>query len=211
MKTILTFMTMSLAFVLPSSILAQITTDYEFDTINWVLPENYQIVEYEGENALLIEQSANVFKTGAMAYLKDYEFSDGIIEFDMFTETRTLIFIGFPFRLTTHNEENRYELFFFLPFVINTIGTVQYMPVNNGTIYLQHYSDDIYKEAGDVPANQWNHVRAEIEGPRAVVYVNDEEIMRVNNLGRGLSKGSIGVWAGDTSPKCYFANFSVTQ
>ena len=211
MKLILLFITMLFSVVSSTDIPAQTISTFDFDTLNWVLPENYQIVEFEGENALLIERSADVFRRGTKAYLKDYEFSDGIIEYDLFCPQRDFIFIGLCFRLTNYNDEDRYELFFFRPNVINTLGTVQYIPVNNGTVHLSTYADDIFQGIGDISSNIWHHVKAEISGPHAVIYVDDTEVMTVNNLGRGLSRGSIGVWVGETTPKCYFANFTVTN
>lgn len=211
MRSILLFIIMLFGVVLPTNTRAQTITSFDFDTINWDLPENYQIVEFEGENALMLERTGDIFKSGSGAYLKGYEFSDGIIEFDLYCPERANTFVGFMFRLTNYNEEDRYELFIFRPFMVNTLGTVQYLPVNNGAIHSTTYVDDVFQGIGDVVPNIWNHVKAEIEGPRAVVYVNDEEVITVNNLGRGLSGGSIGVWLGDTTPRCYFANFSVTN
>lgn len=210
-KSILLFFTFFLGIALASSTIAQTVTDIEFDTVNWVLPENYQILEFEGENALLIDKPGEIFESGSKVYLKDYEFSDGIIEFDFYIPVRQLRLIGFFFRLTTHNEEDRYELFFFRPNLINTLGTVQYMPINNEKVHFSTYADDIYQGTGNIEPNIWHHVKAEVKGPHATVYVNDDEVMTVNNLGRGLSKGTIGVWLGETSPKVYFANFKVTK
>jgi len=207
MKSILLFITMFLAIMSAYDIMAQTTTNFEFDTVNWVLPDKYQITAFEGNQAFLIEKTAS----DSYAYLKDYNFSDGIIEFDLYCPQIDVAYIGFLFRLNQHKEENRFELFYFRPFMSNSLGAVQYIPVNNGIAYFQYYTDNVYQSTGNIPYNVWNHVKAEIEGPRAVVYVNDKEVMTVNNLGRGLSKGSIGVWMDSTTPKCYYANFKVTK
>ena len=193
--------------------MAQTFEHFEFDTTTWVFPEKYQIVEFEGKHSLLLERSSFNDYSGYCAYLKGYDFSDGIIEFDLFCPEITPVFssgVGFVFRLTTYNEENRYEVFYFRTHLSNAMRSVQYMPVNNGTINWTNYVDFVYNSIGDIPSNEWVHIKAEIEGPRAVVYVNDKEVMTVNNLGRGLSDGSAGVWLGNTV-KCYYTDFKVAK
>ncbi len=206
MKTILSLIMMFLAIMLTFSITAQTITTFEFDTINWVLPENYQIGEFEGKQALLIENIDNPDARDPYAYLKDYEFSDGIIEFDLFSPDN-YAYIGFLFRLNQHNGEDRFELFYFRPFE----SSIQYIPVNNGVAIWQYYTDYVYKSSGKTPYNEWAHIKAEINGPKAVVFLNDQEVMTVNNLGRGMSKGSVGIWMDCTTPKCYYANFKITK
>lgn len=207
MKTILSSFFMLMCMEFGGIVIAQ--TLIEFDTATWFLPENYQIIEFEGKQALLIENSGDN-SIDPYAYVKDYDFTDGTIEFDLFCPQSYPAYIGFLFRLNRHNEEDRYELFYFRPFTTST-GAIQYIPVNNGIAAFQYYTDAVYQASGKIPTSRWVKVRAEIEGPRAVVYVDDTELMTVNNLGRGLSKGSVGVWMDSTTPKCYFANFTITN
>jgi hypothetical protein len=209
MKTILLFITVFMGIAFTRTTNAQTVTEIDFDTINWVLPDNYQITEFQGNQALLIEGTGDN-GSDPYAYLKDYVFSDGIIEFDLFCPPSDVEYVGFIFRLNQHKEEDRYELFYFRPFMSGSVGAVQYIPVNNGEALFQYYTDNIYQSGGNIPLNKWNHVKAEVEGPRAIVYVNDKEVMTVNNLGRGLSNGSIGFWKDSTTPKCYYANLKVT-
>ena len=207
MKSILLFIMMFLTIMSPCDIMAQTTTNFVFDTVNWVLPDKYHILEFEGNQALRIENTVS----DSYAYLKGYDFSDGIIEFDLYCPTTSAGFIGFLFRLNRYKEEDRFELFYFRPFMSNSLGAVQYIPVNNGVAYFQYYTDNVYQSIGSFPYNNWNHVKAEIAGPCAIVYVNDNKVMTVNNLGRGLSKGSVGLWMDSTTPICYYANFKVTK
>jgi len=90
--------------------------------------------------------------------------------------------------------------FLFSSISIASLGAVQYIPVTMELHLFQYYTDNVYQSAGNIPWNAWIHVKAEIEGPRVIVYVNDIAVMTVNNLGRGLSKGSIGVWMDSTTP-----------
>ena len=188
---------------------AQTVTNFEFNTDNWIFPEKYQIVEFQGKQSLLIERTADDAFKGYYATVKEFDFESGIIEFDLFCPQMEGSYVGFLFRLTTNEEEDRYELFYFCPFQTNEIGAVQYMPVNNGVINWPDYDHDVYKSDGDIPWNEWVHVKADINGPRATVYVNNQLVMMVPNLARGRSNGKIGLWLGNT-PKCYYANFKVT-
>lgn len=212
-RTILAGFAMFCGIALTGTTAAQTVTDIPFDTLNWVLPENYQLTEFEGKQTLLIEKTATYefYHRDSYAYLKDYDFSDGIIEFDFYSSQGDIAYVGFIFRFNRHKEEDRYELFYFRPFMSKSLGAVQYFPVNNKTATFAYYSDNVYQSTATVPYNAWNHVKAEIKGPRAVVSINDTEVMTVNNLGRGLSKGSIGVWMENTTPKCYFADLKVTR
>jgi len=56
------------------------------------------------------------------------------------------------------------NFFYFQPFQTNDTGAVQYMPVNNGTINWPEYNHDVYKSDGDIPWNEWIHVKADING-----------------------------------------------
>ena len=190
--------------------IAQTYEHFEFDTTTWVFPEKYQILEFEGKQSLLLEKTSDDVDGSWNAYLKEYDFSDGIIEFDLFCPQKYESYVGFFFRLNWYKEEPRYELFYFRPFLTNEIGSVQYMPVNNGIVNWPDYVDFVYKSKGDIPWNEWIHVKAEIEGPCAIVSINDKEVMTVHNLGRGLSKGSVGLWLGNTQ-RCYYANFKVAK
>ena len=212
MKTIFLCITLLSAIMLTYNIKAQTTTNFGFDTINWVLPENYQITEFDGNQTLLIEKTETYEynNKNSYAYLKNYEFSDGIIEFDLYCPREDVAYVGFIFRFSQHKDEDRYELLYFRPFMSGTRGAVQYFPVNNGIARFQYYEDGAFLSTGNIPYDQWNHIKAEIEGPHAVIYVNGTKVMTINRLGRGMSKGSIGVWMDNTTPKCYFANLKVT-
>lgn len=188
---------------------AQTVADFEFDSVNWILPEKSQIVEFQGKQSLLIERTADDSLKGYYATVKTFNFKDGVIEFDMFCPQKDNSYVGFLFRLTNYNEDDRYELFYFRPFQTNEIGAVQYMPVNNGAINWPDYNHDAYKSDGDIPWNEWVHVKANIKDSKATVYVNDNVVMTVSNLARGRTVGKVGLWLGNTT-QCYYSNFKMT-
>lgn len=211
MKTTLLSIVMLLCLVFYTNTQAQTTTTFEFDTQIWVLPEDYHILEFEGKESLLIENDSKNSPHGYFAYLKDYDFSDGIIEFDLFSPQNYPSYVGFLFRLNQSGTENRYELFYFRPFMSGSSGAVQYLPVNNGLVNWSDYTDAIYKSSAKISWNEWIHVKAEVKGPVATVFINDQEVMKVNNLGRGLSGGSVGLILLPDTQKCYYANFKITK
>ena len=192
-----------------SMVQAQTVINYEFNTDTWTFPEQYQIVEFEGKQSLMIERTADNAYKGHYATVNDLDFESGIIEFDLFCPQKEGSYVGFLFRLTSYHEEDRYEVFYFRPFRTNEMGAVQYMPVNNGRINWPDYDHDIYQSDGDIPWNGWVHVKADINGPRATIYVNNQCVMMIPNLARGRTNGKVGLWLGNT-PKCYYANFKVT-
>ncbi len=204
-NAILIFLFISLTVLLK----AQTVENFEFNTENWILPENYQITEFQGKQSLLIERTADDSLKGYYAIVKKFNIKDGIIEFDMFCPQQDSTYAGFLFRLTNYNEEDRYELFYLNPSKSNDTGAVQYMPVNNEVINWPDYDHDVYKSDGDIPWNEWVHVKADINGPKATVSVNDEVVMTVSNLARGRTVGKVGLWLGN-SKKCYYSSFKMT-
>ena len=194
---------------LTTLIQAQTVQDFEFDTINWNLPKNSQIVNFQGEQSLLIEKTSNDSLKGYYATVKKWNFKDGVIEFDIFCPQQDSSHIGFLFRLTNYNEEDRYELFYFNPSESDDTGAVQYMPVNNDVINWPDYDHNAYKSDGEIPWNEWIQIKANIKGPKATIMVNDNTVMTVFNLARGNTVGKVGLWIGNT-PKCYFSNFKMT-
>lgn len=206
MKNIILYV---LIICLPELAHSQTVQQIAINTENWLLSEECQIVEFQGRQSILIERSADDSLQGYHALVKKFNFKDGIIEYDMFCPQQDTTDAGFLFRLTNYNEEDRYELFFFRPYQTNETGAVQYMPVNNEEINWPDYDHDVYKSDGAVPWNEWVHVKAEIEGPRATIYVNDTKYMTIDNLARGRTVGKVGFWMGNT-PQCYFSDFEMT-
>lgn len=188
---------------------AQTVQSFEFNADNWILPEGSQVLEFQGKQSLMLERTADDSLKGYYATVKTFDFMDGIIEFDMFNPQLDSTYAGFLFRLSNYSEEDRYELFYFDPSLSNDTGAVQYMPVNNNVINWPDFDHDVYKSKGYIPWNEWMHVKAEIEGCTASVYVNDEMVMTVPNLARGRTVGKVGLWLGN-SPGCYFSDFSMT-
>jgi nitroreductase len=167
-----------------------------------------EIIEYKGEEALRIKEAPGE----RIAYLKDFEFTDGVIELDI---AAIPYYTGFVFRVRS---DYVYEGIYFRPQnsrhkdPVRRGHTVQYIsnPIYTW-YYLREKSPEKYEAAADIPPDEWFHVKVVIAGAKAEVFVNDAAIpcLVVEDLKHGISRGSVGVWCGNTSAGT-FANLTVT-
>jgi hypothetical protein len=69
----------------------------------------------------------------------------------------------------------------------------------------------VYESYVDLETGAWTHVRIEVTGVRARLYVNGaaQPALVVNDLKRGATAGAIGLWVGPGT-EAYFRNLSVT-
>jgi hypothetical protein len=127
-----------------------------------------------------------------IATVRGVDFQDGTIEADLSTKTDG-VFLGVAFRVES---TNNYELIYFRPFSSGTVEAVQYTPALNGAIAWQLMPGQDAKAAADVPQDKWFHVRIQVEGLTAKLFLNDNTTpsLVVPNLKRGDTHGSIGFW-----------------
>ncbi|UCH84083.1 MAG: SMP-30/gluconolactonase/LRE family protein [Candidatus Latescibacterota bacterium] len=165
-----------------------------FDSDQWVKPRA-QVVDHEGRQSLM-----------GFAYLKDVEFDNGIIEVDIFTDGRRS-YPGVVFRV--QNQRN-YERMYIRPHRAGLYpDAVQYTPVINGIAGWQLYNGDGCTAAAEVPEGEWLHIRIEVMGTQARVFLGDaaKPVLEITDLKHGLGKGSVGVF-GPPDGTAYFSNFS---
>lgn len=173
---------------------------------NWAVKfKEAEIIQYEGKTALRLKAAPG---TG-IAYLKNAAFENGTIEVDIAAIPR---FTGIVFRL---QDENTYEGIYFRPQnsrdPAKRNNTVQYIShPKHSWQYLRQNFPGKYEAAADIPPEKWFHVKVEVNGPEAKVFVNqsDTPCLVVKDLMLGNCRGSVGVWCGNTSGGT-FANFSV--
>ncbi len=167
-----------------------------------------EVIEYRGKEALRIKGAPGE----RIAYLKDFEFIDGIVELDI---AAIPYYTGLVFRVRS---EHVYEGIYFRPQnsrhkdPIRRGHTVQYIANPMYTwYYLRETAPEKYEAAVDIPPDEWFHVKVVVAGEKAEVFVNDAELpcLVVDDLKHGISQGSVGVWCGNTSAGT-FANFTVT-
>jgi len=168
-----------------------------------------EIIEYKGKEALRIKGAPGE----RIAYLKDFEFIDGIIELDI---AAIPYYTGLVFRVRSGHV---YEGIYFRPQNSRQIDpvrrghTVQYISNPMFTwYYLRETAPEKYEAAVDIPPDEWFHVKVVVAGEKAEVFVNDAEspCLVVDDLKHGISQGSVGVWCGNTSAGT-FANLTVTK
>src|SRR6185369_7361736 len=85
---------------------------------------------------------------------------------------------------------------------------VQYTPVLRSGLNWQLYNGPGFTAAVDIPRAEWFHLRIELQGATAKLYVKDmtQPVLVMPDLKSGVQKGRLALWVltGDT----YFANFT---
>ncbi len=167
-----------------------------FDSERWVIA-NGKVEDFLGQKTLV-----------GQADLKDIAFENGVIEVDVAVDGRRC-FPGIAFR---KRDEKNLELFYIRPHKPKMPDALQYTPVSNGLSSWQLYNGRGFTAAADFPYGEWIHIRLEVLGDRARVYLGDEDTpaLVVNDLRHGLSKGGVGLRA-PAGGQVHFANFEVRE
>jgi len=164
---------------MPSSASASGTVG--FDSDRWVMAGG-QVVEHMERTCLK-----------GTAYLGDVEFENGVIEVDvLFDERRS--YSGFRFRGQSAEE---YEEFYVRPHRSPIYSdALQYTPVYNGVSCWQLSNGAGYTASAVFPKNEWVHLRLEVSGSQARVFVGESDVpsLVIPHLGHGVSRGTIGVY-----------------
>lgn len=177
-----------------------------FDDPAWVIEgEGATIESYLGRPALRL-------RTGS-ARLPEVEFENGTIEFE-FSSSGRRSFVGVRFRMETERDS---EYIYFRPHNAGQWDAMQYTPVDRGQTAWQLFSGEGYGAAVAIPPDRWIHVRVEVAGSRAEVFVDRSAspVLTVTDLKRGRSRGAVGLFSlfpgsgpGDHNPTA-FTGFSI--
>jgi hypothetical protein len=172
-----------------------------FDVENWEIhAKESRIENYLGRSSLFLK--------GGHAVVKDSEFSDGTIEYDVaFDGTRG--FNGVVWRI---KDDYNYEKFYIRPHQSGNPDANQYTPVFNGVSGWQLYaSGNGYGAPYEYPSNEWIHVKVLVSGSEGEVYIGDMEtpLFFINEMKTGIKSGKVGlvVEVPFLAP-AYFSNFS---
>jgi hypothetical protein len=169
----------------------------DFDSDQWVIV-NGQIVEHLGRRALL-----------GTAYLDGIDFQDGVIEVDIAASWERC-YPGINFRIQS---AQNYERFYIRPHAMKFFdGAMQYTPCINGISGWQLYNGDGCTGPTEIPYDEWVHIRLEIKGTQARVFIGEgeEPDMEIHDLKHGVSRGTIGLEQ-MTNGTSYFSNFSYRE
>jgi len=129
------------------------------------ITDNVEFLTYKSTPAV---KSSNGNGFGIM--LKDYEFRDGTIEFDVELKGRGFPSIDFRVNKDTLNSEKFYIRYFGVPNNLKRT-TLQYAAVLDG-VNLWDVTDD-YQAAATIYEGKWNHVKLVIHGNQMKVFVNN--------------------------------------
>lgn len=167
-----------------------------FGEADWKIDAaEHEIVDFKGRKSLKIK--------GGVAWLKDVQFEDGIIEFDLYS-TGDRGFFGGIWRM---KDRRNYEEFYIRPHQSGNPDANQYTPVFNGNPGWQLYHGPEYGAPVVYRFNRWMHIKIAFSGGQAEIYIDSEEpVLFVPELKMEVGSGSIGISAGNFSA-AWFSNF----
>jgi hypothetical protein len=170
---------------------AQKTPDFTSD--QWVMADA-EIIQHLDRTCLM-----------GTAYLKDVDFENGVIEVDV-AVTGDRSYPGLVFRMQS---PLNYERFYIRPHRAPFYpDALQYTHVVNGVASWQLCQGEGYTTLAEIPENQWIHLKMEISGSQARVYLDDMKhpVLVIPRLKHGQSRGTLGVM-GPRDRTAFFSNF----
>jgi len=168
-----------------------------FDLENWQI-FNGKFVEFQGKTSL-----------AGSAQLKDVEFEDGIIEFDI-SVTGSRSYPGIRFRAQSAVAA---ENIYIRPHIIGiSQDALQYTPIFNGEACWQLYNGEGYTSGISISKDEWVHIKIEVSRSQARVYIGETEapILKIDYLKHGESNGGIALTA-PSNGTVHFSNFKINK
>jgi hypothetical protein len=169
------------------------------DSPRWDLQGQAKATNYQGRECLLLD--------GGAAIVKDFEMRDAIIDMDVATPA-IRGFFGVQFRLDKDDGANG-EFVYLRQHKSGLPDAMQYTPILNTGLNWQIYNGPGFTGAVDIPKGTWFHLRVEVTGAQAKLYVKDMDkpALVMNDLKSGVQKGQLALYVlvGET----YFSNFEV--
>jgi len=168
------------------------------DASRWELEGEAKIVEHQGRPSILLD--------GGAATLKGFEMRDAVIDVDVSTPA-TRGFFGIQFRVA--GDGRSAEWVYLRQHKSGLADAMQYTPVLGTGLNWQLYSGPGFTGAVDIPKDTWFHLRLEVTGAQAKLFVKDMEkpALVMEDLKSGLQRGqlALAVLIGET----YFSNFQI--
>jgi hypothetical protein len=154
--------------------------------------------EYQGRKSLLLD--------GGAAIVKDFEMRDGVVDVDVATPANRGFF-GIQFRVA--NDGANAEWVYLRQHKSGLPDAMQYTPVLNTGANWQIYNGPGFTGAVDIPKDEWFHLRLEVLGAQAKLYVKDmnKPALVMDDLKSGVQKGQVALYV--LTGATYFANFEV--
>jgi hypothetical protein len=168
------------------------------DSPRWELQGEARVAEYQGRKCLFFD--------GGAAVLKDLEMRDGVIDVDVATPA-SRGFFGIQFRIS--GDGANAEWVYLRQHKSGYPDALQYTPVLNTGLNWQIYNGPGFTGAVDIPKDVWFHIRLEVIGAQAKLYVKDMDkpALVMSDLKSGVQRGQVAlvVLTGAT----YFSNFEI--
>ena len=185
----------ALALLPPQAAADESASPIPFDSPRWTIVQG-SVVEHLGRKAL-----------AGSALLGDAVFENGVIEFDVAVNGERS-YPGVLFRIASRGNHERVYL---RPHHANTArvpDVVQYVAAFNGIDSWQLYGGEGKTAYADLPTGRWLHVRVEVSGTQARVFLDGAErpALEIHELQRGMSKGGLGLM-GPADGSAYFSDF----
>jgi hypothetical protein len=166
----------------------------------WTATDSIRFLSYLGRPALYINRGVALVRGAAM--------ENGMLDLDV-AASDTTNFLGVAFRAATPRFSN---VLFLRPGATGTEEAVQYGPAFNSLgVAWQVYHGDGANAVADVPRNRWVHLRVELDGPVARLFV-DTATTPTLVVPRLVGSGGVGlgVWAGAFGRGAYFSDIRYT-
>lgn len=168
------------------------------DSQRWDLQEQAKVVEFQGRKCLMLD--------GGAAVLNDFEMRDGVIDVDVATPA-SRGFFGIQFRVA--DDGANAEWVYLRQHKSGLPDAMQYTPVLNTGLNWQIYNGPGFTGAVDIPKNEWFHLRLEVVGAQAKLYVKDMDkpALVMPDLKSGVQKGQVALYV--LTGATYFSNFEI--
>ena len=139
-----------------------------FTKDQWTVSKNanHAFEEIDGQQVLRINGSA---------YLNEVELSNGTLEVDIKANSNRS-FAGILFR----KQDNSMEEVYIRMHKSNQVSAIQYTPIFNKESNWQLYPQ--YQAKAPIKDSGWNHLKLEIMGSTAEVYLNDQLYTRESEI-----------------------------
>ena len=170
------------------------------DSSRWDLQGQAKVTEYQSRKSLFLD--------GGAAILKDSKMRDGVIDVDVATPA-IRGFFGIQFRLSDDGANG--EWVYLRQHKSGLPDAIQYTPVLNTGLNWQIYNGPGFTAAVDIPKDIWFHLRVEVAGAQAKLYVKDMDkpALVMNDLKSGVQQGGIALYV--LTGATYFSNFEVHE
>ena len=174
--------------------------DVPADSSHWSLQGKASVVDFQGHHAILLD--------GGLAVLNDFDLRDGVIDADVYTPAKHG-FVGFQFRLDTTGAWG--EWVYLRQHESGLPDAMQYTPIFNTGANWQLYNGPGFTGQVDIPRDEWFHLRLEITGAQAKLYVKDlsQPALVMTDLKSGRRNGLFVLH--DLTGATYFSNLRIQK